>query len=268
MKKPLYLLDGYSVIYRSYFAFIRNPLRNSRGENTSAIFGFVRTMLSIFREYEPEHFAVVLDSIEETFRHKQYEAYKATRDKTPDDLHAQIPRIEAILDALGVPKVRSEGYEADDVMATLAHRCREEGRGCYVISGDKDLLQLVEGPVKVLKPGSKSGLEELDRQGVIDAWSVAPEQILDYLSLVGDSSDNVPGVKGIGAKTAASLLGEFGTLDAIYENLESISSKSQRTKLEEGRESAYMSRELITLVYDAPVDATMEDLALPELNLD
>lgn len=268
MKEPLYLLDGYSVIYRSYFAFIRNPLRNSRGENTSAVFAFFRTMLSIFREYEPRHFAVVLDSIEQTFRHKQYDAYKATRDKTPEDLHAQIPRIEAILDALGVPKVRSEGYEADDVMATLATRCRDEGRGCYVISGDKDLLQLVGGPVKVLKPGTNSRLEELDREGVIAHWKVAPEQILDYLSLVGDSSDNVPGVKGIGEKTAASLLQEYSTLDGIYENLNSISSSSRRQKLEEGRESAYMSRDLITLVRDVPVSLTMEELALPPLNLD
>ncbi len=268
MKEPLYLLDGYSVIYRSYFAFIRNPLRNGRGENTSAIFGFVRTLLSILKEYEPKRFAVVLDSLEETFRHKQYEAYKATRDKTPDDLHAQIPRIEAILEALKVPKIRSEGYEADDVMATFAERCREEGRECYVISGDKDLLQLVDGPVKVLKPTQKSGLEELDREGVLEEWGVYPEQILDYLSLVGDSSDNVPGVKGIGAKTAAKLLSDFGTLDRIYENLEAISSKSQREKLEEGRESAYMSKELITLAYDAPLSLSIEELGLSGLDVE
>ena len=267
MKEPLYLLDGYSVIYRSYFAFIRNPLRNSRGENSSAVFGFIRTMLSIFREYNPKRFAVVLDSIDETFRHKQYEAYKATRDKTPDDLHAQIPRIEAILEALQVPKIRSEGYEADDVMATFAELCRKEDRGCYVITGDKDLLQLVDGPVKILKPSSKSGLQELDREGVYEAWQVYPEQILDYLSLVGDSSDNVPGVKGIGAKTAATLLSDFGTLDAIYENLDAISSKSRQDKLRDGKEDAYMSRELITLAYDAPLDLSIDQLQLPKLNV-
>ncbi|MFP4408366.1 MAG: 5'-3' exonuclease H3TH domain-containing protein, partial [Spirochaetaceae bacterium] len=268
MKEPLYLLDGYSVIYRSYFAFIRNPLRNGRGENTSAIFGFLRTLLSILKEYDPKRFAVVLDSIEETFRHTQYEAYKATRDKTPDDLHAQIPRIEAILEALKVPKIRSEGYEADDVMATFARRCREEGRACYVISGDKDLLQLVDGPVRILKPTQKAGLEELDREGVYHEWGVYPEQILDYLSLVGDSSDNVPGVRGIGAKTAAKLLNDFGTLDKIYENLDALSSKSQREKLEEGRESAYMSKELITLAYDAPLSLSIDELELSNLEVE
>lgn len=261
----LYVLDGYSVIYRSYFAFIRNPLRNPRGENSSAVFGFVRTLLSLFKEYNPRRFAVIMDSKTPTFRHEKYEEYKANRDATPDDLHAQIPVIESILEALGVPMVRVDGYEADDVMATLAQICREADRPCRVISGDKDLLQLVEEPVRVLRPG-KDGIEELDRDGVYRDWGVWPEQILDYLSLIGDSSDNVPGVKGIGAKTAVKLLQEFGTLQEIYERLDEISSKSQRTKLEEGRESAWLSRDLITLAYDAPVPDIDEDYRLPELN--
>ncbi len=261
----LYVLDGYSVIYRSYFAFMRNPLRNPRGENSSAVFGFVRTLLSLFKEYNPRRFAVIMDSKTPTFRHEKYAEYKANRDATPDDLHAQIPVIESILEALGVPMVRVEGYEADDVMATLAQICREAGRPCRVISGDKDLLQLVKDPVRVLRPG-RDGIEELDRDGVYRDWGVWPEQILDYLSLIGDSSDNVPGVKGIGAKTAVKLLQEFGTLQEIYQHLEEISSKSQRTKLDEGRESAWLSRDLITLAYDAPVPDIDEDYRLPELN--
>ena len=261
----LYVLDGYSVIYRSYFAFMRNPLRNPRGENSSAVFGFVRTLLSLFKEYNPRRFAVIMDSKTPTFRHEKYEEYKANRDATPDDLHAQIPVIESILEALGVPMVRVEGYEADDVMATLAQICREADRPCRVISGDKDLLQLVKDPVRVLRPG-RDGIEELDRDGVYRDWGVWPEQILDYLSLIGDSSDNVPGVKGIGAKTAVKLLNEFGTLEEIYQHLDEISSKSQRTKLEEGRESAWLSRDLITLAYDAPVPDIDEDYRLPELN--
>ncbi|MFW5826648.1 MAG: DNA polymerase I [Alkalispirochaeta sp.] len=265
MDDTLYVLDGYSVIYRSYFAFIRNPLRNPRGENSSAVFGFVRTLLSLFNEYNPNRFAVIMDSKTPTFRHEKYEEYKATRDATPDDLHAQIPIIEQILEALGVPMVRVDGYEADDVMATLAKVCRDTGRPCRVISGDKDLLQLVEDPVRVLRPG-KDGIEELDRDAVYRDWGVWPEQILDYLSLIGDSSDNVPGVKGIGAKTAVKLLQEFHTLQGIYDHLDEISSKSQRTKLEEGRESAWLSRDLITLAYDAPVPDIDEDYMLPELN--
>ncbi|MFW5695545.1 MAG: 5'-3' exonuclease, partial [Alkalispirochaeta sp.] len=265
MDDTLYVLDGYSVIYRSYFAFIRNPLRNPRGENSSAVFGFVRTLLSLFNEYNPRRFAVIMDSKTPTFRHEKYEEYKATRDATPDDLHAQIPIIEQILEALGVPMVRVEGYEADDVMATLAKVCRDTGRPCRVISGDKDLLQLVEDPVRVLRPG-KDGIDELDRDAVYRDWGVWPEQILDYLALIGDSSDNVPGVKGIGAKTAVKLLQQFGTLHEIYDHLDEISSKSQRTKLEEGRESAWLSRDLITLAYDAPVPDIDEDYMLPELN--
>ncbi|MFP4210406.1 MAG: DNA polymerase I [Alkalispirochaeta sp.] len=252
MDDTLYVLDGYSVIYRSYFAFIRKPLRNPRGENSSAVFGFFRTLLSLFREYDPRHFVVVMDSISPTFRHERYEEYKATREKTPEDLHAQIPVIESILEALGVPMVRVDRYEADDVIATLALRCRESSRPCRIISGDKDLLQLVEEPVRVLRPG-KEEIEELDRDGVYQAWSVWPEQILDYLALVGDTSDNVPGVKGIGAKTAAQLLEQFETLDGIYEHLDEITSKSRREKLEEGRESAYLSRDLIILDFDAPL---------------
>jgi DNA polymerase-1 len=265
MDTTLYVLDGYSVIYRSYFAFIRNPLRNPRGENSSAVFGFVRTLLSIFQQYHPSHFAVIMDSTTPTFRHEKYSEYKANRDATPDDLHAQIPVIEEILQALGVPMVRSEGYEADDVMATYARRCREQGRPCRVITGDKDLLQLVEEPVRVLRPG-KNGIEELDRDAVYRDWSVWPEQILDYLALIGDASDNVPGVKGIGAKTAAKLLEQFGTLEAIYDRLEEVSSKSQREKLESGRESAFLSKDLITLAYDAPVKLGPDELILGDLD--
>lgn len=265
MSDPLYLLDGYSIIYRSYFAFIRNPLRNPRGENSSAVFGFVRTLLSIFREYEPKSFAVVMDSRTPTFRHERYPEYKATRDKTPDDLHAQIPVIEALLERLNVPVARLDGYEADDVMATLATRCRDAGRACRIISGDKDLLQLVGEEVRVLRPG-RDGIAELDRDAIKEDWGVYPEQILDYLSLVGDTSDNVPGVKGIGAKTAAEMLSEFGSLDALYERLDEISSKSRRGKLEEGRDSAMLSRELITLATDAPLDAEIDSFAVDGLD--
>ncbi|MCG8481473.1 MAG: DNA polymerase, partial [Spirochaetales bacterium] len=266
MDDTLYVLDGYSVIYRSYFAFIRSPLRNPRGENSSAVFGFFRTLFSLFNEYHPNYFAVAMDPTTPTFRHEKYPEYKANRDATPDDLHAQIPVIESILAKLGVPTLRVERYEADDLMATLAERCRGAGRRCRVISGDKDLLQLVDGPVCVLRPG-KNGVDEMDREAVFRDWGVWPEQILDYLSLIGDSSDNVPGVKGIGAKTAAKLLERFGTLESIYDRLDEISSKSWRTKLDEGRESAQLSRELITLAYDAPLPEDMEALRVAALDV-
>ncbi|TVR91718.1 MAG: DNA polymerase I [Spirochaetaceae bacterium] len=262
--KPLYLLDAYSLVYRSYFAFIRRPLRDSQGKNVSAIFGFFRSFLSFLQQYDPQYFGVILDSRTPTFRHERYAEYKGTRDKTPEDLTEQIPFIEEALEALGVPQLRRDGFEADDLIATLAERCRKEGRACYVISGDKDLLQLVAGNTRVLKP-SDGSFEDLGRDEVYAAWGVYPEQIRDYLSLVGDSSDNIPGVKGIGAKGAVALLERYTTLDGIYENLGDVSSASQKKKLEEGRDSALLSRELVTLIQDVDLPTDAEDLRLNRL---
>jgi DNA polymerase-1 len=266
MSDSLYLLDGYSLVYRSYFAFIKRPLMNPNGKNASAIFGFFRSLLLLLEERSPTHFAVALDSTTPTFRHQKYAEYKATRQKTPEDLKNEIPVIEEILKKLGIPTLRADGYEADDVMATLALRAGRNGTRCYVVSGDKDLLQLVDGPVTILKPETGGGLTEMNREKVVEDWGVRPDQILDYLSLVGDSSDNVPGVKGIGKKTAASLLGAFENLDGIYSHLDDISSKSQKTKLSEGRENAFLSRDLIMLETEVPLDATFEDLKLPNLD--
>lgn len=266
MKDALYVLDGYSLVYRSYFAMIRTPLFNPKGKNASAIYGFFRSLLMLFSSRSPSFFAVALDSTKPTFRHEMYGEYKATREKTPDDLKNEIPVIEEILTQLGVPSIRVDGFEADDIMATLAERCRSEDRPCYIISGDKDLLQLVDGPVRVLKPESGGSFTELDREGVYQEWGVQPEQILDYLSLVGDSSDNVPGVKGIGKKTAAALLGDYPTLEEIYANLEAISSKSQREKLESNRENAFLSKKLIALATEVELGVEVGDLVLPELN--
>ncbi len=265
MDKALYLLDGYGLIYRSYFAFIRKPLRNPEGRNSSAIFGFFRSLIAILNERKPSHLVVALDSRTPTHRHQRYLEYKATREKSPDELREQIPIIEEILAALGVPAVRVDGYEADDIIATYAEQCRKEDRPCFVISSDKDLLQLVDGPVRVLKPGDRS-FRELDRDAVYEEWGVYPEQIRDYLSLVGDSSDNVPGVRGVGEKTAASLLSQFNTLEGLYASLDAVSSKSWREKLEAGRESAFLSHDLIGLETDVPVGLSIDALALPRLD--
>ncbi|TFG61484.1 MAG: DNA polymerase I, partial [Spirochaetales bacterium] len=181
--KALYLVDGYSLIYRSYFAFIRNPLFNKKGQNTSAVFGFFKSLYNLLQQYKPELLAVVMDSIGPTFRHLRYPEYKANREKTPEDLHAQIPVIEKILAAFGIAFVRLSGFEADDIIATLASRCGAENRPCRIISGDKDLLQLVEGPVKVLQSEKGGSFAELGRDEVYSSWGVYPEQIVDYLSL-------------------------------------------------------------------------------------
>ncbi len=263
-KPALYLLDGYSLIYRSYFAFINRPLLNSRGFNTSAVFGFFRSVAALLESRQPELFGVVLDSTTPTFRHEMYPEYKANREKAPEDLHAQVPVIQEILKAMKIKSVRMDGYEADDIIAYFASKCVEEGRECYIITGDKDLLQLVGKGVKIMKP-DKGDYQLLDESDVSEVWGVKPEQIIDYLALTGDSADNVPGVKGIGPKTAVKLLAEHGNLERIYENIEQQSAGVGK-KLSENRENAFLSRKLVTLAHDFGLTAIPDDLSCVEID--
>lgn len=254
----LYLLDSYGLIYRSYFAFVSHPLTNKAGENVSALYGFFRSLAMILKTYRPQYFLAAFDSRTPTFRHEWYPEYKATRDKTPEDLHAQIPHIEKILTTLGIACLRKDGFEADDIIATLACRAAQEGRRCVIISGDKDLAQLVGDFVSVLKPDKSEALAHCGIEEVKEHWGVTPAQMLDYLSLIGDASDNIPGVKGIGPKTAVKLLQDYGTLDAVYEHIDSIAGAVQK-KLAAGKESAYFSKKLITLAADIPIEGSIED---------
>ena len=271
MKKPVYIIDGYGLIFRSYFAFIRQPLFNDQGKNVSAIFGFFRSILQLIQREHPEYLVVALDSLTPTFRHEQYPEYKATRERAPEDLIEQFPIIEEILDVLGVHSIRANGFEADDIIATLARGCSREARECFIVSSDKDLMQLVDDSVHLYRPDKGGSFIDMDAAAVFESKGVYPTQIVDFLALVGDSSDNVPGVKGIGEKTAASLLAQFGTLKAIYEcldgdNPDAIKSKSQRTKLTEGRDLAWQSRELVILREDIDLGRDMDSLQLGELN--
>ena len=254
----LYLLDSYGLIYRSYFAFVSHPLTNKAGENVSALYGFFRSLAMILKTYRPQYFLAAFDSRTPTFRHEWYPEYKATRDKTPEDLHAQIPHIEKILTTLGIACLRKDGFEADDIIATLARRAEKEGRHCVIISGDKDLAQLVGDFVSVLKPDKSEALAHCGIEEVKEHWGVAPVQMLDYLSLIGDSADNIPGVKGIGPKTAVKLLQDYGTLDSVYEHIDAITGATQK-KLAAGKDSAYFSKKLITLAADVPIEGTLED---------
>ena len=254
----LYLLDSYGLIYRSYFAFVSHPLTNKAGENVSALYGFFRSLAMILKTYRPQYFLAAFDSRTPTFRHEWYPEYKATRDKTPEDLHAQIPHIEKILTTLGIACLRKDGFEADDIIATLARRAEKEGRRCVIISGDKDLAQLVGDFVSVLKPDKSEALAHCGIEEVKEHWGVAPVQMLDYLSLIGDSADNIPGVKGIGPKTAVKLLQDYGTLDSVYEHIDAITGATQK-KLAAGKDSAYFSKKLITLAADVPIEGSLED---------
>lgn len=262
--KPVYLLDGYGLIYRSYFAFVNRPLLNKRGENTSVVFGFFRTLFALLSHQNPEYLAVAMDSRGPTFRHQRYPQYKANREKAPQDLHSQVPIVVEILNTLGIPIIEAEGYEADDIMARIANQCCTEGRRCYILSSDKDMLQLVNSEVKILKP-EKEGYSIVGSDEVQAKWGVTPEQIVDYLSITGDKSDNVPGVMGIGEKGAVELLKEHHTLEEIYRHLDDLK-PGTRKKLIEARTEAFLSKELVTLSLDAPVPLSTDSLRIETLN--
>ncbi|UTC65580.1 DNA polymerase I [Treponema sp. OMZ 788] len=265
MKDTIYVLDAYALIYRSYFAFISRPLTNSKGENVSAVFGFFKSLHSIFTEYNPKLFVTALDSLTPTFRHEMYKEYKATRDKTPDDLHAQIDKIEEILKIFKLPAVRCNGFEADDVIASIAALAEKEGRECVIISGDKDLMQLVSKTTTMLKPGKIKAWEGLGAENVKEEWGVYPAGMLDLLSLIGDTADNVPGVKGVGPKTAVKLLEDYKTLDGIYANTENLKG-ALKTKIETGKEAAYFSKELIKLRFDVPIEKDLNTYSTSQMD--
>lgn len=243
----LMLIDGYGLIYRSYFAFINRPLTDHQGNNVSAVFGFFRSLFSLIKEYEPTRIAVAMDSRAPTFRHKLFPEYKAQRDKTPEDLHNQIPLIESILEKAGVKSLSLDGYEADDIIATVTAGCIDAQVSCTVVSNDKDLLQLVDDArgISALRYEKKSYVRYTEEL-VTEHFQVKPNQIADYLAMVGDSSDNIPGIKGIGAKGAAGLLQRYGDLSGVLDHVQELSS-ANRKKIEQGLESSRLSRELVTL---------------------
>ena len=259
-ENTVYIIDSYGLIFRCYFAFINRPLTNSKGENISALFGFFRNLHSVLKHYKPAHIFAAMDSKTKTFRHEFYPEYKATRNKTPEDLHAQIPWICEILETLGIPTLQCDGYEADDIIATVAKKCVETGRTCRILSGDKDLMQLVCENIQILKPDSGAMWKVTDSAAVEAEWGVKPEQLLDLLSLYGDTADNVPGVAGVGVKTASKLLAEYKNLDGIYQNLENIKGAMQK-KLADGKENAYFSQKLIKLCETVPCEKINSALA-------
>jgi len=252
MKKKLILIDGSGLIFRAFYSLIRNPLRTSKGENTSAIFGFMKMMLKIIRDYRPDGLAVAFDISRKTFRLDMYPEYKANREKTPDELKAQIPKIIDLVRLMNIPALAYEGYDADDIIATLADKLKHD-YDVSVFTGDKDLYQLVESKVKVIAVvKGVSEVKVLDRFGVKAEKGVYPEQIPDFLGIAGDSSDNIPGVKGIGEKGAIALLEKYGSLEGIYAHLDEITGANKK-KLEDSRDIAVLSKQLAVLKRDITV---------------
>ena len=264
-KKKLYLIDGYALIYRAYFAFIRNPLFNSKGENTSAIFGFVNSLLKIIRDEQPDYIAVVLDTKKPTFRHEKYAEYKSTRAKMPDDLVTQIPKIRQAIEAFRIPIIELDGFEADDIIGTFALKAAKQGCQVWCVTGDKDFFQLVGDNVGILYPGKKAGTyNKMGPEEVKEKFGVYPERVIDKLALMGDSSDNIPGVPGIGPKTADSLLTQFDTLEDVLKSYEQITAKGVREKIANNMESARLSKELVTIHLEVPLPFELEKLKKQE----
>ncbi|MBP5696477.1 MAG: DNA polymerase I [Treponema sp.] len=265
-ENAVYILDSYGLIYRAYYALFSHPLTNQRKENISAVVIFFRNLKALLAKYNPAYIAAAFDSRTKTFRHELFAEYKATRQKTPDDLHAQVPWIEDVLKALGIPVLRVDGFEADDIIATVAAKCANEGRQLRILSGDKDLLQLVTETCKEMQPDKANGGWETDGVEEVKAkWGIGPEMILDYLSLTGDAADNVPGVKGVGDKTAVKLLTQYGSLDGIYEHAEEIKGALGQ-KIRGDKENAYFSKKLISLRNDVPIDINFDSFSTANLD--
>ncbi len=257
----LFLIDGSALIYRGFFAFIRNPLINSRGENTSAPFGFANSLVKLLNEEKPDYVAVIFDTKAPTFRHEMYSEYKSTRAKMPDELVEQLPRIKEIVTALNIPSYELEGYEADDIIGAFAKEGEKAGLKVWIASGDKDFCQLVTDNIHIYNSKKASEpAQRLDREGVKEKMGVYPERIIDLLALMGDSSDNVPGIAGVGPKTAIKLLAEYGTLEDVLDHAEDIAAKGLRAKVLAGKENALLSKRLVTIKDETPVEFSLDEL--------
>ncbi len=255
MPKKLFLLDAYALIFRAYYAFIRNPIISSKGQNTSAIFGFVNTLMEVLEKQKPTHIAVVFDHPSQTLREKEYGDYKAHRDETPQDIKSAFPWIRKIVEGMRIPLYDYEGYEADDVIATLAKKASDEGGfEVYIMTGDKDLAQCVNENVKIYRPGKQSAPAEiLGIAEVNEKFGIQnPLQVIDLLGLMGDAVDNIPGVAGVGEKTAQKLIEEFGSIENIYENIDQVKGKI-KDKLIESKDKAFLSKKLATVISDVPI---------------
>ncbi len=269
MKEKIVLIDGYSILNRAFYG-IHAGMTNFEGLHTNAVYGFLNILLKILDEEAPEYLAVAFDVKAPTFRHKLYEAYKGTRKRMPDELHEQVPITKEVLSAMGIPAVELVGYEADDILGTLSARCEAAGLSVVLVSGDRDLLQLAGERTKVRIPRTKGGTttveDYLDRD-VVERLGVTPKEFIDVKALMGDSSDNIPGVAGIGEKTAYALIREYHSLEAVYEHLEAIKPERARKALaaEGGREQAELSKVLATIDRDCPVEFSLEAARVGEL---
>jgi DNA polymerase-1 len=267
MLQPLILIDGMSLVFRAYHALQRTGMKSQTGEPSFAVFAFANILTSLLDKHNPDAIAVVFDTKEPTFRHIMYPEYKAHRDAFPEDLVPQLGRIKELIGLMGLECVELPGFEADDIIGTIARRESADGHDVLCVTSDKDYFQLVTDKVRILRPGKDVGeYEPFDSVRVREKFGVAPEHVVDVLALIGDSSDNVPGVKGVGEKTAIPLIERFGSLEAVYDQIDAIEKASLRTKLEEHRDMAFLSKKLVTIDCDVPVDAKRLALVRKPMN--
>jgi DNA polymerase-1 len=255
----LYLVDGNSYFHRAFHAI--KGLTNSRGFPTNAIYGFTSMIMKILKEKKPDSIAIAFDSKEPTQRHKIYEEYKAQRPETPSDLLLQIPYIKDIVSAFNIQSFEMPGYEADDIICTIAKKAAAEGANVFILSGDKDMMQAVTDGVKIYDPMKDIVIDE---QAVIERFGVPPAQVPEVMAIAGDTVDNIPGVKGIGEKTAKELLSEAGSLDKLLYHPEKIKSERLRKMITENIEIIQLSKTLATIDTDVPVDISLRDFRLKE----
>src|SRR4051812_26107110 len=248
-EKKLFLLDAMALIYRAYYALIRNPRFTSKGKNTNAQFGFTNTLLDLINKERPTHVAVAFDSAGPTERHTDFVEYKANRQEAPEDLLIALPDIKKIIQGFNIPVVECDGYEADDLIGGLAQQAEKHGYEVFMITPDKDFGQLVTDNIKIYKPGYQGQREEiLGVKEVCEKWNIKDvSQVVDILGLMGDSVDNIPGIPGIGEKTASKLLSEYGTLENVLANADKIKG-SLGEKIRAGKELAVMSKKLATII--------------------
>ena len=255
MDEKILLIDGHSIIYRAFYGL--PDLTNSEGLHTNGIYGFLNIIMKILEEEDPQYLTVVFDLPSPTFRHKQYAEYKGNRKPMPEELRQQVPVLKEVLASMGIYVVTLEGYEADDILGTLARKSEAQGMEVTILSGDRDLLQLATDRIKIRIPKTSRGnttVEDYLADQVKEKYQVTPPQIIELKALMGDSSDNIPGIPGVGEKTATKLIVQFGSIENAHANLEQVMPKKARESLREHYDLAQMSKELATINVQAPLD--------------
>ena len=268
-KKRLFLLDAFALIFRGYYAFIKNPQINSKGMNTSAIMGFMNSLLDVIKREKPDHLGVCFDKGGSQVRTDIFSDYKANRDETPEAIVIAVPYIQKILEAMHIPVVVKEGFEADDIIGTLAKQAEKENYDTYMVTPDKDFAQLVSKNIFMYRPARMGtgieiwGIPEIQEKFEIER----PQQVIDYLGMMGDSVDNIPGLPGVGDKTAKRFLKEFGSMENLFDNLDKLKGKLKE-KIEANKELGLLSKKLATIITDVPVKFDSKDYELSSPNVE